>query len=131
MSKVIVHIKDAPNPVGPYSQAEVADGWICTSGQVGLDPATGALVGADVVAQADQALRNLEAILRSVGCDLSSVVKSTVFLTDMDDFTAVNSVYSRYFPMDFPARSCVEVSRLPLGALVEIDVMARLNGPRA
>jgi 2-iminobutanoate/2-iminopropanoate deaminase len=131
MSKVIVRIKDAPNPVGPYSQAVIADGWICTSGQVGLDPATGALVGADVVTQADQALRNLNAILRSVGCDLNSVVKSTVFLTNMDDFTAVNSVYARYFPTDFPARSCVEVSRLPLGALVEIDVMARLNGPRA
>ena len=131
MSKVIVRIKDAPSPVGPYSQAVVADGWVCTSGQVGLNPTTGTLAGADVVAQADQALRNIEAILRSVDCDLNSVVRSTVFLTDMDDFTAVNSVYSRYFPKDFPARSCVEVSRLPLGALVEIDVMARLNGPRA
>jgi 2-iminobutanoate/2-iminopropanoate deaminase len=125
MSKTIILIKDAPAPVGPYSQGVVMDGWIWTSGQVGLDPATGAMAGSDVVIQADQALRNIEAILRQGGSSLAQVVRVTVYLTNMDDFSAVNAVYSNYFPNNFPARSCVEVSRLPLGALVEIDAMAR------
>lgn len=127
MTKRIVLIKDAPTPVGPYSQGVIMDGWVWTSGQVGLNPATGELVGPDVATQANQALHNIEAILRAAGSSLNQVVRVTVFLTNMDDFSAVNAVYANYFATDFPARSCVEVARLPLDALVEIDAMARVN----
>ncbi|NMF89561.1 RidA family protein [Aromatoleum petrolei] len=127
MSKRIVLINGAPTPVGPCSQGVVMDGWVWTSGQVGLNPATGELVGPDVATQANQALHNIEAILRAAGSGLNQVVRVTVFLTNMDDFPAVNAVYANYFATDFPARSCVEVSRLPRGALVEIDAMARVN----
>lgn len=130
MSKTIISVCEAPTPVGPYSQGVIMDGWICTSGQVGLDPASGVLAGKDVAAQADQALRNIEAILQSGGSSLDQVFRVTVFLTDMDDFSTVNAVYSRYFPSNFPARSCVEVSRLPLGALIEIDAMAKISSGR-
>jgi len=126
MNKTIVGTGEAPAPVGPYSQGVVLDGWIWTSGQVALDPATGKIVGQDAAAQADRALRNIEAILKAGGSGLGQVVRATVYLTNMDDFAAVNAVYARYFPGAFPARSCVEVSRLPLGALVEIDVIARV-----
>ena len=84
------------------------------------------MVGADAASQADQALRNIDAILKTAGSSLAKVVRTTVFLTNMDDFSAVNEVYARYFPSAFPARSCVEVSRLPLGALVEIDAVAKI-----
>lgn len=126
MNKTIVRNDEAPAPVGPYSQGVVLDGWIWTSGQVALDPATGKIVGRDAAAQADRALSNIEAILQAGGSGLGQVVRATVYLTNMDDFAAVNAVYARYFPSAFPARSCVEVSRLPLGALVEIDVIARV-----
>ena len=126
MNKLIVRIPEAPTPVGPYSQGVIIDGWICTSGQVALDPTSGKLVGIDAATQADQALRNVETILRAGGSNLDWVFRVTLYLTDMDDFSAVNAVYARYFPADFPARSCVEVSRLPLGALVEIEAMARV-----
>jgi 2-iminobutanoate/2-iminopropanoate deaminase len=126
MSKRIVSSHEAPSPVGPYSQGVTMDDWIWTSGQVALDPASGSMVGSDAAAQADRALQNVEAILRAGGSSLEQVVRVTVFLTNMDDFAAVNAVYARYFPSAFPARSCVQVSRLPLGALVEIDAMARV-----
>ena len=127
MSKRIVLIDGAPPPVGPCSQGVVTDGWLWTSGQLGVDPATGALVGPDAVTQANQALHNIEAILRAGGSSLNQVVRVTVFLTDIDDLAAINAIYVNYFPKNFPARSCVEVSRLPLGALVEIDALARVN----
>lgn len=127
MSKTIVRTDEAPAPVGPYSQGLVLDGWIWTSGQVALDPSTGKIVGQDAATQADRALSNIEAILKAGGSSLGQVVRATVYLTNMDDFAAVNAVYARYFPSAFPARSCVEVSRLPLGALVEIDVIARVT----
>jgi 2-iminobutanoate/2-iminopropanoate deaminase len=131
MSKTIVQTAEAPSAVGPYSQGVLLDGWLWTSGQVALDPATGALAGADAAAQADRALKNIEAILQAGGSGLDRVVRATVYLTNMDDFASVNSVYARYFPSAFPARACVEVSRLPLGALVEIDVIARAaDSPR-
>lgn len=126
MGKSIIRTSEAPSAKGPYSQGVAVDGWVWTSGQVALDPATGTLVGADAAAQADQALANIEAILHAAGTGLDSVVRATVYLTDMDDFSAVNAVYMRYFPADYPARACVEVSRLPLGALVEIDAVARV-----
>lgn len=126
MSKKIITTSRAPAAVGPYSQGVVLDGWFWTSGQVALDPATGKMVGSDAAAQADRALRNIEAILKEAGSSLDQVVRCTVYLTNMDDFAAVNEVYARYFPAAFPARACVEVSRLPLGALVEIDAIARV-----
>ena len=102
------------------------DGWIWTSGQVALDPSTGKVVGQDAAAQADRALQNIKAILEAGGSSLEHVVRTTVYLTNMDDFARVNTVYAKYFPRGFPARVCVEVSRLPLGALVEIDVTAKV-----
>ena len=125
MEKVIIQTDQAPAAVGPYSQGVVLDGWMWTSGQVALDPATGKMVGSDAASQANQALQNIDAILKTAGSSLSNVVRTTVFLTNMDDFAAVNAVYARYFPSAFPARSCVQVARLPLGALVEIDAVAR------
>jgi 2-iminobutanoate/2-iminopropanoate deaminase len=127
MSKTIVATNEAPRAVGPYSQGVVLDGWVWTCGQVALDPATGELVGSDAAAQADRALKNVEAIVRAAGSSLDHVVRSTVYLANMDDFTAVNEVYARYFSEPFPARACVEVARLPLGALVEIDAIARVG----
>jgi 2-iminobutanoate/2-iminopropanoate deaminase len=126
MNRTIIASQAAPAPVGPYSQGVVMDGWLWTSGQVALDPRTGTLAGADAAQQADRALRNIGAILEGGGSGWAHVVRATVFLTDMGDFAAVNAVYARYFPTSFPARVCVEVSRLPLGALVEIDVTARV-----
>ena len=126
MSRTVIASPNAPAPVGPYSQGVVMDGWLWTSGQVALDPRTGTLVGKDAAAQADCALRNIGAILEAAGSGWNQVVRATVFLTDMDDFGAVNAVYAKYLPASFPARVCVEVSRLPLGALIEIDVTARV-----
>lgn len=126
MGKTIIRTGEAPSAKGPYSQGVAMDGWVWTSGQVALDPVTGTMVGADAAAQADQALANVKAILQAAGTGLDSVVRATVYLTDMDDFSAVNAVYTRYFPGDYPARACVQVSRLPLGALVEIDAIARI-----
>jgi 2-iminobutanoate/2-iminopropanoate deaminase len=126
MSKTIIETSQAPAAVGPYSQGVVLDGWIWTCGQVALDPATGAMVGSDAATQADRALRNIQAILEAAGSSLDRVVRATIYLTNMDDFAAVNEVYARYFPEAFPARVCVEVSRLPLGALVEIDAIAKV-----
>ena len=127
MSKTIVATDLAPAAVGPYSQGVAVDGWVWTCGQIALDPASGEIVGEDAAAQADRALRNLEAILQAAGSDLARVVRTTVYLVSMDDFAAVNEVYARFFPEACPARSCVEVSRLPKGALVEIDAVARLQ----
>jgi 2-iminobutanoate/2-iminopropanoate deaminase len=127
MKTRIIESPRAPAPVGPYSQGVMLDGWVWTSGQVALDPATGALVGATAAEEADRALRNVQAILEAAGASLTSVVRATVYLTDMDDFKPVNEVYARYFPAACPARSCVEVVRLPLGARVEIDAIARVT----
>ncbi len=126
MSKRIVTTDQAPTAVGPYSQGVVLDGWVWTCGQVALDPASGEMVGSDAAAQADRALRNIKAILQAAGSSLEQVVRVTVYLTNMDDFGAVNEVYAGYFQSAFPARACVEVSGLPLGALVEIDAIARV-----
>jgi len=127
MSKRIIETDEAPAAIGPYSQGVVVDGWVFTSGQVALDPATGKLQGSDAATQADRALRNIEAILEAAGAGLHRVVRVTVYLTNMDDFTAVNKVYAEHFGEAFPARVTVEVSRLPLGALVEIDAIARVG----
>jgi 2-iminobutanoate/2-iminopropanoate deaminase len=128
MGKRIITTDQAPAAVGPYSQGVVLDGWIWTCGQVALDPATGEMVGSDAATQADRALQNVKAILHAAGATLDQVVRTTVYLANMDDFGAVNEVYARYFSNGFPTRACVEVSRLPLGALVEIDAIAKVTG---
>jgi len=117
---------NAPQPVGPYSQAVKADGWIFASGQIPLDPQTGAMVQADVALQTRRVLDNLAAVLNAAGAGMKDVVKTTVFLTSMADFAAMNEVYSQYFDQSPPARSTIEVSRLPKHSLVEIECVARL-----
>lgn len=124
MSKQIIQTDNAPAAVGPYSQATVINGMVFTAGQVGLIPGTKSLAEGGVQAQARQALDNLKAVLEAAGTSLENVVKATVFLDSMDDFAAVNEVYATYFPENPPARSAVEVARLPLGALVEVEAIA-------
>jgi 2-iminobutanoate/2-iminopropanoate deaminase len=114
----------APAAIGPYSQAVRAGGIVFVSGQVGLDPATGAFVEGGVKEQTSQAFRNIRAILSAAGCTIQDVVKVTVFLADMADFVAVNEVYATSFEGDFPARSAVAVKTLPKNGLVEIEVIA-------
>ena len=126
MSKTAIKTEHAPAAIGPYSQGVALDGWVWTAGQVALDPTSGELVGSDASMQADRALRNLRAILEAAGSSLDRVVRTTVYLASMDDFAAVNEAYARYFTEPYPARVTVEVSRLPLGARVEIDAIARI-----
>lgn len=114
----------APAAAGPYSQAIRAGDFVFTAGQLGIDPATGALVGDDVATQADRALSNLGAILETAGSGLDRLVKVTVFLADIGDWPAVNEVYARHVPEPFPARSAFAVKALPLGARVEIEAVA-------
>ena len=114
----------APAAIGPYSQAIGFDGFVFCSGQLGLDPATGDLVEG-VEAQAERALRNLSAVLDAAGATMTDVVKTTIFLADIDDFAAVNAVYARFMPEPPPARSTVGVAALPKGGLVEIEAIAR------
>ena len=121
-----VHTDNAPAAIGPYSQAIVANGFVFTAGQVPFDPESMQLVEGDVAAQTEQVMKNLAAILRQAGADLSTVVKTTVFLRDMNDFAAMNEVYARHFGGHKPARSTVQVARLPRDAGVEIECVAVL-----
>lgn len=118
----------APKAIGPYSQAAISDGLIFTAGQIALDPASGEIVAGGVGPQTERIFANLRAILEAAGADLGSVVKATVFLTDMNDFKAMNEVYAAAFGEHRPARSTVAVAGLPRGVAVEIDVIAR-RGP--
>lgn len=120
----IISTKDAPQAIGPYSQAIKANGLVFTSGQVAIDPATQQVIAGDVAAQTDRVLRNLSEILEAAGSGLGKVVRATVFLKNMNDFAAMNGVYGKYFSTSPPARSTVEVARLPKDVLVEIDVIA-------
>ena len=120
----VVSTKDAPQAIGPYSQAIKANGFVFVSGQVAFDPATQQVVAGDISEQTDRVLRNLSEILEAAGSGLGKVVKATVFLKNMNDFTAMNAVYGKYFSSAPPARSTVEVARLPKDVLVEIDVVA-------
>jgi len=120
----IISTKDAPQAIGPYSQAIKANGLVFTSGQVAIDPATQQVIEGDVAAQTDRVLRNLSEILEAAGSGLGKVVKATVFLKNMSEFAVMNSVYGKYFNTAPPARSTVEVARLPKDVLVEIDVIA-------
>ncbi len=122
--KRIVFTERGPRPVGPYSQAVAIGPVVYCSGQIGLEPTTGKLVGNGIVEQTDRCLRNLEAVLASAGCSMNDVVKTTIFVTDMADFKEVNEVYGRSFSQDPPARSTVAVAALPLGARVEIEAVA-------
>ena len=115
----------APGAIGPYSQAIVCGDMIFTSGQIPLDPATGALVAGDITAQAEQVMKNLGAVLAAAGSDFTRAIKTTCFLADMADFAAFNEVYGRYFT-EKPARSCVAVKDLPKGVLVEVEVIAEI-----
>jgi len=120
----VIATEHAPQAIGPYSQAIRAQGLIFTSGQIALDPATAQIVAGDVSAQTDRVLKNLAAILQASGSSLEKVLRCTVFLKNMGDFAAMNEVYGRYFKQSPPARSTVEVARLPKDVLVEIDVIA-------
>jgi len=122
--KDVVFTAKGPKPIGPYSQAIRANGFLFVSGQVGFDPQTGEFVGTDVRSQTERVLENLKAILEAAGVTLNHVVKSTVFLKDMNDFPAMNEVYAKYFSAAPPSRSTVQAARLPKDALVEIDVIA-------
>ena len=122
--KQVISTAAAPGAIGPYSQAIEANGFVFASGQIPLDPATGAFVPGGVSEQAEQALKNLRAVLAAAGCGLEDVVKTTVFLTDMNDCAAVNAVYARFFTAECPARSAVQVGALPKGALVEVEAIA-------
>jgi 2-iminobutanoate/2-iminopropanoate deaminase len=124
VKKQVVSAQNAPAAIGPYSHAIKAEGFVYTSGQVGMDPNTGNLVPGGVEAEALQALVNLGAVLKAAGSDYSLVVKTLVFLKDINDFAAVNAIYAGFFPQDPPARSAVQVSALPKGALVEIEAVA-------
>lgn len=120
----IVSTKDAPQAIGPYSQAIKANGFIFTSGQVAIDPATQQVIAGDVAVQTERVLQNLSAILQASGSSLEKTVRCGVFLKNMDDFAAMNAVYGKYFLSAPPSRSTVEVARLPKDVLVEIDVIA-------
>jgi 2-iminobutanoate/2-iminopropanoate deaminase len=122
--KQVILTDRGPKPIGPYSQAVRSNGFLFVSGQVALDPKSGEFVGTDIRQQTERVLDNLKAILEAAGVSLNHVVKTTVFLKDMNDFTAMNETYARYFTAAPPARSTVQAARLPKDALVEIDVIA-------
>ena len=116
----------APEAIGPYSQAQMALGFIFVSGQIPINPKTGVIESATIIEQTRQSCENIKAILTAAGSDMGKVVKTTCYLTDMDDFNSFNAIYSEYFP-NKPARSCVAVKSLPKGALCEIEVIAEKN----
>jgi len=120
----VIATEQAPRAIGPYSQAIRAQGLIFTSGQIAIDPATAQIIASNVSAQTDRVLKNLAAILQASGSSLEKVLRCTVFLKNMGDFAAMNEVYGRYFQQEPPARSTVEVARLPKDVLIEIDVIA-------
>ena len=124
--KQVIHTDSAPAAIGPYSQAIQIGDLLFVSGQVPIDPSTGAIVEGDIKAQAQQSLNNLKAILNAAGTNMGAVVKTTVFLADMNDFAAMNEVYAQFFQEPFPARSAVQGGRLPKDAKVEIEAIAQL-----
>lgn len=127
MALQTINTDRAPAAIGPYSQAVVAAGMLYVSGQIPLDPNTGEVVGGGVSAQAKQVLENLKAVVEAAGGGMDRVVKATIYITDMDQFSIVNEIYSSYFCAPYPARACIEVSRLPKGVEVEIDAIVDLN----
>ncbi len=126
MARDIIETASAPAAIGPYSQAVKVDGWVFCSGQIPVNPETGA-IEEGIEAQAERCLKNLSAVLEAAGGTLADAVKVTVFLKDMNQFAAMNEVYGRFFPEVPPARACVEVARLPKDVLVEIELVARVG----
>ena len=124
MSNIAIHTEHAPAAIGPYSQAIQAGNTIYVSGQLPIDPATGAFAGEDISAQTRQSLTNIKAILAEAGADMSNVVKTTVLLADIADFAAMNAVYAEFFTAPFPARAAFQAAALPKNALVEIECIA-------
>ncbi len=122
--KNVISTDKAPAAIGPYSQAIEVDNMIFTSGVIPINPATGELVTADAATQAEQAISNLKALLEASGSSMEKVVKTVVFIKNMDDFGSINEVYAKYFPAPYPARSCVEVARLPKDVAIEIEAIA-------
>ncbi len=120
----LINSQEAPNPPGPFSHATVIDSWVFTSGMGGLNPETGEVVSDDVIEQAEQSIRNVEAILEGAGCSLKDVVKATLYLTDMADYQRVNAVYDEAFAPHKPARTCVAVSALPVRERMKIETVA-------
>ena len=117
---------NAPKAIGPYSQAMVVDGYLFTSGQIPINPVTSEIDGEDIIAQTERVCSNLEAVLEEAGASFNDVIKTTCFLSDMDNFAAFNEVYAKYF-VSCPARSCVAVKTLPKNVLVEVELIAKLN----
>ncbi len=124
MDKKIISTKNAPEAIGPYSQAVVANGFLFTSGMIPINPETNQLVEGDITVQANQAISNLKNLIEASGSSCEKVVKTTVFIKDMNQFSIINDIYKTYFNKDFPARSCVEVARLPKDVLIEIEAVA-------
>lgn len=124
MKKQVISTEKAPGAIGPYSQAIQAGRFLYTSGQIPLDPATGNLVEGDVEVQTKRVMENLQAVLAAAGCTFADVVKTTVFIKSMDNFAKINGIYGEYFSTNPPARSCVEVARLPKDVEVEVEVIA-------
>ena len=122
--KKVYATTNAPSAIGPYSQAVQAGDVVFVSGQLPIDPATGEFAGADIASQTKQSLTNIKAILESQGLGMEDVVKTTVFLADIRDFAAINTIYANYFTGEAPARSCVQAAALPKGALFEIEAVA-------
>ena len=122
--KIAIESKKVPAPIGPYSQAVVANGMVYTSGQIAIDPNTGEYTPADIQAETELVMKNLEALLEASGSDFSSVVKTSIFLQSMSDFAEVNAVYAKYMVAPFPARETVEVTQLPKSAKVEISMIS-------
>ncbi len=127
MQKQIIATDKAPKAIGPYSQAVLLGNLLFTSGSIPLDPISGEIVGSNASEQAEQALKNLGAVLEASNATFDDVVKTTVFIADMADFAEINAVYSKYFTKDFPARSCVAVKTLPKNVLVEIEAIAQIK----
>ncbi|ADL08535.1 RidA family protein [Thermosediminibacter oceani] len=122
--KKVIKTDMAPKAIGPYSQAVMVGDFLFASGQIAINPATGEIVEGGIEAQTRQVMENVKNILKAANMDFSNVVKTTVFITNMDDFAKVNEIYAEYFSENPPARSCVEVSRLPKGVLIEVEVIA-------
>lgn len=122
--KNIIKTDKAPAAIGPYSQAVEVNGMVYTSGVIPVDPATGEVTGSTATDQAEQVFLNLKNLIEASGSSMENIVKTVVFLKDMDDFTAVNGVYAKYFPQPYPARSCVQVARLPKDVMLEVEAVS-------
>lgn len=126
-SKKQVKTSFAPSAIGPYSQAIEIDGFLFTSGQIPITPETGNIESDDIAEQTHRVMKNIKAVLAECGCDFDAVVKTTVFLTGLNDFAAVNKIYGEYFTEPYPARSCVQVAALPKGAKIEAEIVAKVK----